>query len=631
MCGITGIWTREFDRHRIRAEVANAVDAIRHRGPDDNGIWANDSGVALGHARLSILDLSKAGHQPMTSCDGRFVIVYNGEIYNFAEIRDLLIDAGHQFAGTGDTEVILAAYVEWGERAVERMIGMFAFAIWDKTRKKLSLFRDRAGVKPLYFGWNGQTLCFGSELKALRAFAHIEPELDMLSLSEFLQYGYIAGDRCIYKGVYKLKPGHRLVLTEDGPPIVEPYWSVLDTCGEQHTDNEGSLDARLEELLIDACRYRMVSDVPVGVFLSGGVDSSLVTAILARHHDQDIHTFTIGFSDDTHDESHWARKVAAHCGTTHTDYVLDVKEGLEIARKWGSLFDEPFADASGIPTLLVSRLAGQEVKVVLSADGGDELFSGYDVYSSVLRRSEQLGRVPRVLAEVASSCLSGLPQRLEQGGTQLRRWLGGKRLQRLQRLGEMLREPSIGNIKEVYAANWHPDELARLIGNERSARPTANAYPGEPGARVGLLDFEHYLPEDILTKVDRTTMSVSIEGREPLLDHRLIEFAFSLPQHLRQGKLGPKHLLKKILYRYVPRELVDRPKQGFAIPLDQWLRTDLKVLMDEFLSESRIRNAGLMDPGLVSLAIERFRAGDTTLGVPVWSLLAFELWREQWG
>jgi asparagine synthase (glutamine-hydrolysing) len=635
MCGITGIWTPDGDQEGIRLEVSRAVESLRHRGPDDNGICLNESGVALGHTRLSILDLSSAGHQPMTSASGRYVIVYNGEFYNFAEVRAALVDAGHTFSGTGDTEVILAAFEKWGAKAVDRIIGMFAFAIWDKETRRLELYRDRMGVKPLYFGWDGKSLCFGSELKSLRAFKHWRPEIDRQSLAEYLQYGYIAGDRTIYKGIYKLKPGHRLALVEGGEPVIEPYWSILDTLDERPSGDDATIESELEDLLIDSFRYRMVSDVPVGVYLSGGIDSSLVTAILARHHDQDIRTYTIGFSEDKFDESRWARKVAEHCGTVHTDYILDVNEGLQIAREWGSLFDEPFADASGIPTLLVSRLASTEVKVVLSADGGDELFSGYDVYAGVLKRLGQLQPVPRFLGRAFSGATSVLPSRFAGRSGKLpfvAQTLGANRLRRIRRMGQMLREhPTAGCIKEVYAAHWEPDELDRLIGASRSPRPTADSYPGQPEIQMSLLDIDHYLAEDILTKVDRTTMAVSIEGREPLLDHRLVQFAMSLPQHLRQGALGPKHILKKILYRYVPRELVDRPKQGFAIPLDNWLRSDLKELVHDYLGEARIRQAGIMDADLVAETVKRFEAGDTTLGTPLWSLLAFEMWREQWG
>ena len=631
MCGITGVWSQNGAQDRIKEEITKAVAALRHRGPDDEGIWVNGRGVALGHTRLSILDLSQLGHQPMVSRDGRWVIVFNGEIYNFAEVRDRLQAAGHTFAGTGDTEVILHAFAEWGADAVQSFTGMFAIALWDERENKLELYRDRVGVKPLYFGWDGETFCFGSELKALREFHHWRPEIDLTALGEFLQYGYIADDRTIYKHVHKLKPGHRLTLRAGGSPVIEPYWSVLDVVGHELSGSDAVLEERLEELLIDSFRHRMVSDVPVGVYLSGGIDSSLVTAILARHHDSEISTFTIGFSEDSHDESGWARKVAEHCGSRHTEYILGVGEALDIARNWGTLFDEPFGDSSGIPTLLVSRLAREQVKVVLSADGGDELFSGYKVYASVLRRLDQLERIPRWAGGALLAATSPLSPRLAGDGVGgMRNARLGTLLRRVHRFRSMLRQPTAGRLMDMYLSSWEVDEISRLIGSYTPPRPSADTYPGRPSTQISLWDFHHYLPEDILTKVDRTTMAVGLEGREPMLDHRLVELALTLPPHLRRGSLGSKHLLRSILYRYVPRELVDRPKQGFGIPLASWLRTDLRELVEEYLGARRIGDAGLMDPQLVRHCVARFFRGDTTLAVSIWHLLAFEMWRENW-
>ncbi len=632
MCGITGVWSQNAAQDRIKEEITEAVAALRHRGPDDEGIWMNGDGVAFGHTRLSILELSPLGHQPMVSRDGRFVLLFNGEIYNFVEVRKRLEAAGRTFSGNGDTEVILHAFMEWGTDAVNSFTGMFAIALWDEQELKLELIRDRAGVKPLYFGWDGKTFCFGSELKALRAFRHWRPEIDATSLGEFLQYGYIADDRTIYRHVHKLKPGHRLTLRAGGPPVIEPYWSVLDAMNRELSGSDQALEERLEELLIDSFRHRMVSDVPVGIYLSGGIDSSLVTAILARHHNQEISTFTIGFSEDSHDESGWARKVAAHCGSKHTEYILGVSEALEIARNWGTLFDEPFGDSSGIPTLLVSRLAREDVKVVLSADGGDELFSGYAVYASVLQRLGQLGRIPRWAGGALSAAMAPLPPRLSANGRG--RTLGypllGNQMHRLHRFRSMLEQPTAGHLMDMYLSSWESNEINRLIGRYTSPRLRADTYPGCSAVQMSLWDFHYYLPEDILTKVDRTTMAVSLEGREPMLDHRLIEFALNLPPHLRRGQLGPKHLLRSILYRYVPRELVDRSKQGFGVPLAGWLRTDLKELVDEYLGDARIRAAGIMDPLLVTRSVDRFFRGDRTLATSLWYLLAFEMWRENW-
>ena len=630
MCGIVGIWAKGLDANAVREDVEEATARLRLRGPDDRGIWTNGSGLTLGHTRLSILDLSALGHQPMVSPDGRHVVVFNGEIYNFAEIRARLSVAGHSFAGTGDTEVILHAFREWGSDAVQQFIGMFAIALWDEQERTLELIRDRIGVKPLYFGWDGRSLCFGSQLKALRAFRHWTPEIDPQSLGEFLQYGYISEDRSIYKGIYKLRPGHRLSLKPGRQPVIERYWSVLDALATPLQGSDRDLEAELEELLIDSFQLRMVSDVPVGVYLSGGIDSSLVTAVLAKRHNRPIRTFTIGFNEDTHDESKWAKKVAHHCGTVHTEYVLGVEKAMSIARDWGNLFDEPFGDPSGIPTLLVSRLASEEVKVVLSADGGDELFNGYDVYTSVLERSRALSAIPRWLSRYSAEALEfALPRRLLGNSVVISRL--GTALGKVTRLKGMLSQPSPGRVMDIYLSHWYPEELNRLIGSYRPPRSDAQLYPGTAADQISLWDFHHYLPEDILTKMDRMTMAVSIEGREPLLDHRLAEFAFRLPLHLRRGALGPKHILKSILHRYVPRELVDRPKQGFGIPLESWLRTDLRELANDYLSEQRIGDAGLLDCKLVRKLVKNFYDGNGDLTSPLWFLLAFELWRERWG
>jgi asparagine synthase (glutamine-hydrolysing) len=346
--------------------------------------------------------------------------------------------------------------------------------------------------------------------------------------------------------------------------------------------------------------------------------------LLARHHGQEIRTFTIGFSADSHDESPWAKKVAEHCGTRHTEYLLDVNEGLSIARDWGSLFDEPFGDPSGIPTLLVSRLAREEVKVVLSADGGDELFSGYDVYDSVLTRMQSLDRMPRWACSAIAGATSGiLPA--------ARGRLSPRRYRQLHHLWQMMDSPTAGRVMDIRLTHWLREDVDRLIGRQEPPRPGADDYPGRRDQQMSLWDIHHYLPEDILAKVDRTTMNVSIEGREPLLDHRLMEFALALPAHLRRGALGPKHLLKRILHRYVPRELVDRPKQGFGIPLENWLRRDLKQLVEEYLAEDRIRRAGLFDVATVRETVDDFYAGRAARSTPLWFLLCFEMWREQWG
>jgi asparagine synthase (glutamine-hydrolysing) len=634
MCGITGFFSPNGDTESLTRDLSAAVASLVHRGPDDGGVWVSPAGAGLGHRRLSIIDLSERGHQPMVSKNGRFVMVFNGEIYNFTEIKDSLAPFGYALDGAGDSEVILAAFQQWGPAAVNRFIGMFAIGLWDERERTLHLIRDRVGVKPLYYGWDGRTIWFGSELKALRAFRHWQPQIDPQALWEFLQYGYISPPRSIYSQVRSVPPGCRVELREGATPRVLVYWNLLEQTSRPLEGDDAALEAQLETLLTDAFRYRLVSDVPVGVFLSGGVDSSLVTAILARESSQPLRTFTIGFKDDHRDESQWARKVAAHLGTTHTEYILEVQEAMGLARDWGSLFDEPFADASGLPTLLVSKLARAEVKVALSADGGDELFMGYSVYDDVLARLDALSRVPSWVKTASAHSLSyasveavdGALSRL--GGSAAAR---GRVTRRIRRARAVMPDATMARVYDAAISYWLPEEVAELVGDGSNPRVLADWYPGTPLEQMCLWDFHNYLPGDVLTKVDRTTMAVSLEGREPMLDHRLVEFAFRLPAHLRRGVLGPKHILKKILYRYVPRELVDRPKQGFAIPLERWLREDLRDLVNDYLSEERVRRAGVFDVDIVQRLVRDFYGGNGRAAEQLWFLLAFELWREKWG
>jgi asparagine synthase (glutamine-hydrolysing) len=625
MCGIVGIWRSDGGSEQLRAETEEAIRRLAHRGPDDSGSWFNGEGIAFGHTRLSIIDLSQSGHQPMVSADGRHVLVFNGEIYNHDEIRAELTAKGHTFAGHSDTEVILCAYREWGIKCLDRMIGMFALAIWDKIGNALVLARDRLGVKPLYYGWHNATLCFGSELKALRAFGHWKPEIDRQSLGEFFQYGNISGDRSIYKNVHKLLPGHYLICKQGDTPSVACYWSVLQSVSNPLDSSDEQIESELESLLISAAKYRMVADVPVGIYLSGGIDSSLITVLLSKHHNGPVRTYTIGFQEDSHNEAAWARAVANHCGTQHTEFILRASDALGIAENWGRLFDEPFGDSSGIPTLMVSRLAAREVKVVLSADGGDELFGGYRMYQKVLHRLELLRRVPRPARRAAAGALAGMDFATSVAWFPFREWT-----RRFSRLRKMLVEPSVGVLFDFAKSRWSPANVDRLVGGYQSPRPLADIYPGDDLQKMSLWDLNFHLPEDLLTKVDRTTMAASIEGREPLLDHRVVEYAFRVPSRLKIGELGAKHLLKRIVYRHIPRNLLDRKKQGFAVPLDHWLRNELRDLANDYLSESRIRAAGILDWKAVGQATREFYAGTDRLKAPLWYVIAFEMWREAW-
>lgn len=637
MCGITGYFDRSGRAKESASDLENALAALRHRGPNDQGSWQLDPGMGLGHTRLSILDLSSHGHQPMVSENGQFVMAFNGEIYNFADIRKDLEPLGHNFKGTGDSEVILAAFCEWGLKAVDRFIGMFAIALWNRSENRLYLLRDRLGVKPLYYSWDGSFLCFGSELKALRAFNSWKVEIDKSALAEYFQFGYINAPRSIYKNVFKLSPGHWLEIGLEGEPITKRYWSVLDALANPLKGSEEQLAAELEALMVDAFRLRMVSDVPVGVFLSGGIDSSMVAAILQKNAAQPIHTFTIGFNEARVNESVHAKRVADYLGTVHSERILETSEAKAILPNWGQLYDEPFFDSSGIPTYLVSKMAGEEVKVVLSADGGDELFSGYNGYTGVLNHLDKRAQIPDFLLKLLRGVLPHLPldaidhainySPLPMG---MRQWLRSKLSWRACRIRDYVCPTSPGAFYEQALAIWKTDELDQLVGGYTPVREKLDAYPGNVAEQLCLWDIHNYLPGDILAKVDRATMAVSIEGREPLLDHRIVEFAFRLPLHMRRGELGNKHLLRKVLYKYVPRELIDRPKQGFGIPLLEWLRGDLSYLIKDYLDPDKVREQGILDPEMVRCTVQGFQRGDNYALNKVWTLLAFQMWRERW-
>ena len=636
MCGITGYRVIDADVEPWVTGLPRSVESLHRRGPDDEGLWFDaDHRAGLGFRRLAILDLSPLGHQPMLSRCGAWVMVFNGEIYNFKEIRAELEPLGHSFPGRGDSEVILAAFSQWGPDAVTRFVGMFAIALWHKPTRQLHLLRDRLGVKPLFYRWDGRVLCFGSELRALRAFSGWPVEIDADALNDYLRYNYINDPRAIYKQVFKLPPAHRLVLDENGQVELHRYWSALDHVGRRKGRVEAELADELEALMIDAFKYRMVSDVPVGVFLSGGVDSSMVAAILQKHGGQQIKTFTIGFDDPKYDESGYADEVARHLGTDHHARILSVEDAKRLLPSWGDLYDEPFGDESGIPTLMVSQVAAEHVKVVLSADGGDELFSGYNGHTTMLSQWDRIKGIPQPLRDLTAAAIRGLdPSQINaffaaRADTAVGQ-LGASAFSRLDRIGNRLGAHGIGELYDSALAHFGDAELARLTGRAAVKRRSADDYPGTEGEKLCLWDLHNYMPGDVLAKVDRATMAASIEGREPLIDHRLVEFAFSLPFEMRRGALGTKHLLKQILYRYVPRSMVDRPKRGFAVPVKQWLAADLLPFVDELLAPDRIARQGLFDSGMVGQYLKRLHAGDPSVRQRVWLILAFQMWYERW-
>ena len=588
MCGIAGL--RSFEGATVEPIALAMALCLAHRGPDDSGTFA-DGALALGFRRLSIIDLTPAGAQPMASASGRYVIVFNGEVYNSTRLRGEL--PSQTWRGHSDTEVMLACIEAWGlERAVGRFIGMFAFALWDRTERKLTLVRDRLGVKPLYYAQTPRAFQFASELKAL----NVEQELDPGAVALYAKYGYVPAPFAIYRNVRKLPPGCMLTLHDDGRVDVRSYWNAARVAErvERFRGSEAEALEQLEALLDDAVRLRMISDVPLGVFLSGGVDSSLVTALMQRAESAPVSTFTIGFEDRRFDEAPYAAAVARHLGTRHAEEYVSVAEALATIPRMGEIYDEPFGDSSAVPTYLVSRMARRDVTVALSGDGGDELFGGYHRYFLGARNTRRVARVPRALRRPLGRALRRVP-RLRGVANAL---VADDPLQLfLDQLG--LRE---------YDAP--PIPLT-----ERDAWPKMS----DPVEVMMVLDAMHYLPDDILTKVDRASMSVSLEVREPLLDHRLVEFAWSLPLSMKIRDDRGKWILRQLLRRHVPDALIEREKQGFGLPVAEWLRGPLREWVESLVAKSDYFDARPM--------WERHLRGEDQAAL--WRVLMFEAWREQ--
>jgi len=644
MCGIAGFWGPAGQRGMRPAAQAMA-DAIRHRGPDDSGEWCDESaGVALAFRRLSILDLSPAGHQPMTSASGRYVIVFNGEVYNYAELRSRL--PGCRWRGHSDTEAMLAAVEAWGlEAAVRTFVGMFAFALWDKQERELHLVRDRLGIKPLYYGRCGQYLLFGSELRALRAHPAFDAEIDRGAVALLMRHNYVPHPYSIYSGIRKLPPGTILRVKLDRElPEPRPFWSAraVAEAGVASTlpdDPEPALDA-LHQLLLEATRLRMVADVPLGAFLSGGIDSSTVVALMQAQSSRPVRTFSIGFVEKGYNEAPFAAEVARHLGTDHTELYVTPAEAQAVVPRLPEYFDEPFADSSQIPTFLVSALARKHVTVALSGDGGDELFAGYPRYSLANQIWGTMRHFPaagRKLAAAGMRTLSAdtwnrffrtadvfLPERIR------RRRPG----EQIHRFADLLSEESRQAVYRRLLSHWDPPEQVVMGALEP---PTVLT---DPGRRAELSDFTlqmmfidlvSYLPDDILTKVDRASMAVSLEARVPLLDHRVVEFAWRLPMSLRIREGKEKWLLRQVLYKYVPARLVDRPKMGFGIPVGEWLRGPLRDWGEALLAPDRLAEEGCLDHETVRRAWNEHLSGTRNWQYLLWDVLMFEAWLERQG
>ncbi len=632
------------------------TDAIRHRGPDSSGTWSDQSfPVGLGHRRLAILDLSPEGHQPMISRSGRFAIVFNGEVFNYGSIAERLRSRGHTFRGHSDTEVMLAAFEEWGvEDSVKKFIGMFAFALWDRDRSEVTLVRDRLGIKPLYYSWNAGRFYFASELKSFRAHSAFNARIDRNALAFFLRLGYIPSPLSIYEGVYKLTPGCILTLKRDElasmpsgfdpegmlgfpSPQLRPFWSIRDVVltakQKPQYESESEAIADLEALLSDSVRLRMIADVPLGAFLSGGIDSSTVVALMQKQHTSAVRTFSIGFHTSDYDEAKHAAAVARHLGTDHTELYVGENELLDIVPRLPEFYDEPFADSSQIPTTLVSALARKHVTVALSGDGGDEIFGGYNRYVWPERVWKYLRYVPQPLRRGASALGSLAPMSFWKGVFSPLNGKFDKPHERAQKLLNILPAADLDSVYELLNAQWiTPPDL--VFGADRPL----DMYRGKPRflhlrefrERAMYLDQEVYLPDDNLHKVDRASMASALEVRVPLLDHRVVEFAARLPLHFKIRGGETKWILRQVLHRHVPREIIDRPKMGFSVPVGEWLKGPLRGWAEDLLNSGSLGAQGFIRPGPVRRLWEEHLGGSHNWQHQLWNVLMFQSWLERW-
>lgn len=650
MCGFVGFmaagsWNQADAAYASLQRMANTIAS---RGPDDFGTWHDQAGIGLAHRRLAILDLSPAGHQPMACHTGRYTIAFNGEIYNHLELRRELERAGYApcWRGHSDTETLLAGFTAWGVRAtVERCVGMFAFAVWDNVKHELKLGRDRLGEKPLYYGWQGQgqaaCFLFGSEVKALKAHPAFGAAINRDALCLLMRHNYVPAPHSIYQGIHKLLPGHLLSISlADPEPDLQAYWSLSEVAesgvAAPFTGDETQAIDDLEALLKSAVRQQMAADVPLGAFLSGGIDSSTVVALMQAQSDRPVKTFSIGFHEEGYNEAVHAKAVAQHLRTEHTELYVTPQQALDVIPQLPSLFSEPFSDSSQIPTFLVSQLARKQVTVSLSGDAGDELFAGYNRYVMTRNLWSKVSRTPRTIRALAASGIRAIPP----GG-----W--NKLLRPVQPLlATSLRMNNVGdklhkgaavlaarNIDELYlglVSHWTQGDLV-IGGREPLTHLNGDPLPLhglDPVQRMMVLDGLTYLPDDILVKVDRASMGVSLEGRVPFLDHRVVEFAWRLPQHFKLRDGVGKWVLRQVLYRHIPKELIERPKMGFGVPIGAWLRGPLRDWAESLLDETRLRNEGFFNPYPIRQKWEEHLSGRRDWQYLLWDILMFQAWLE---
>jgi asparagine synthase (glutamine-hydrolysing) len=632
MCGISGFV--DFKNKSSIKVLEEMTDTMVHRGPDGAGyeIFNREQHtVGLGHRRLAIIELSDLGKQPMSHRD--YWITFNGEIYNYKEIKQELSSLGHTFLSDSDTEMILHAYHEWGEKCIERFIGMFAFMIYDSKNEILFGARDRTGVKPFNYYWKNNLFLFSSELKAFHKHPSFEKSINKDVVSAFMQYGNVPTPHCIFNDCYKLKPGHTITFDLQNKKVeTKQYWNVYDAYNQKKSDlSYNEAKGETKRILESSFAYRMVSDVPVGVFLSGGFDSACVSSILQASSTEKLKTYTIGVPDIGLNEAPYAKDVANHLGTDHHEFTCTEKEAFEIIPDLPFYYDEPFADSSAIPTTLVSKMARQNVTVALSADGGDEIFAGYNRYDFLSRYGKKMNSIPGFVRKMMVGTMNVVPS--ERIPILRNKYNFHNRYEKLK---NVLKNPSNQDIMMSLSQQFTDDQMKKLMAVDPKILDTMylseelDMSINSPLSYMQAIDYQTYLLDDIMQKVDRATMAVSLEGREPFLDHRIIEFAATLPDSFKYHEGVKKRILRDIVYDYIPKELLDRPKMGFAIPIAEWMSNDLKDLVYDYINEQKIKDQGLFEWSEVNKLLTAFFNGKKEYDMKIWYLLTFQMWYEKW-
>lgn len=632
MCGIAGFI--DFHKKSTKSNIQSMIEPLNHRGPDGEGVSlfkSKNAIIGFGHKRLSIIDLSQAGKQPMAL--NHLHITYNGEIYNYQEIKNELLELGHHFNGESDTEMILHAYTEWGIKAVERFIGMFAIALFDEKKQEVVFIRDRAGVKPLFYYQKNDLILFSSELKSFHEHPEFEKKLDLNAVAAYMQYGNVPTPHCIFKNCGKIKPGHYLKINLENKSQQEiQYWNVYDFYNQPKL-NLSFPEAKIQtkELLKSAFNYRMVADVPVGVFLSGGYDSTTVSSLIQAESTARLKTFTIGVPDIGLNEAPYARDIAKHLDTDHTEINCTEQEAIEMIKDLPFFYDEPFADSSAIPTTLVSKAARKDVTVALSADGGDEIFGGYNRYDFMHRYGKTLNSIPKAVRKILVGAMGNISS--EKIPVLKDKYNFHNRYEKLK---TVLNDPSEKEIMLSLSQQFNDEQMKSVMKSEFTSLPTMFQSKEmledfkSPLSYMMAIDFQTYMLDDILQKVDRATMTNSLEGREPMLDHRILEFAAQLPDKYKYQNGIKKRILREITHDYIPKELLDRPKMGFAIPIAKWLKNELRDHVEEYLNEDRIEKQGIFNWEFITKLKMDFYKGRKEYDSKLWYFLMFQMWYERW-